>query len=312
MMQTLRRWVARLVRTSVLPRLLGRPNADFALQPELPLPPGLDEAGVAKLLARGSIVGSNPAEMQTYRETDLRRFLYTWGLVRDRRGAALELGAGPYFTTTLLQRFTSLHLTLANFDGDGLAPLPRHTIVYSAHENEAERTEEVAFDNFNVERDRFPYADATFDIVLFCEIIEHLTGDPLAALLEIRRVLRPGGELVLTTPNVARLENRARLLAGENIYDPYSGYGPYGRHNREYTGAELTQLLTHAGFSVELLFSADVHDNVAYRLVDPAVLRAALAGSRDLGQYLFVRARAAAMPARGRPAWLYRSYAPNQ
>jgi 2-polyprenyl-3-methyl-5-hydroxy-6-metoxy-1,4-benzoquinol methylase len=45
-----------------------------------------------------------------------------------------------------------------------------------------------------------PVADATFDTVISCETIEHVV-DPVRALDEIRRVLRPGGRLLLTTPN---------------------------------------------------------------------------------------------------------------
>lgn len=45
-----------------------------------------------------------------------------------------------------------------------------------------------------------PVADATFDTVISCETIEHVV-DPVRALEEIRRVLRPGGRLLLTTPN---------------------------------------------------------------------------------------------------------------
>jgi 2-polyprenyl-3-methyl-5-hydroxy-6-metoxy-1,4-benzoquinol methylase len=45
-----------------------------------------------------------------------------------------------------------------------------------------------------------PVADATFDTVISCETIEHVV-DPVRALEEIHRVLRPGGRLVLTTPN---------------------------------------------------------------------------------------------------------------
>ena len=85
-------------------------------------------------------------------------------------------------------------------------------------------------------------ATASFDFVLFCEIIEHLLMNPLHALREIHRVLEPGGLLVLTTPNVARLGNVLRWSRGDNIYDPYSGFGPYGRHNREYTLHELDRL----------------------------------------------------------------------
>jgi SAM-dependent methyltransferase len=45
-----------------------------------------------------------------------------------------------------------------------------------------------------------PVADATFDTVISCETIEHVV-DPARALDEIYRVLRPGGRLLLTTPN---------------------------------------------------------------------------------------------------------------
>lgn len=45
-----------------------------------------------------------------------------------------------------------------------------------------------------------PFANDTFDVVWSSEVIEHLI-DPVAAADEMRRVLRPGGTLVLTTPN---------------------------------------------------------------------------------------------------------------
>ena len=45
-----------------------------------------------------------------------------------------------------------------------------------------------------------PVEDAAFDIVISCETIEHVV-DPLRALREVCRVLRPGGRLLLTTPN---------------------------------------------------------------------------------------------------------------
>jgi SAM-dependent methyltransferase len=45
-----------------------------------------------------------------------------------------------------------------------------------------------------------PLADEVADLVLLVEVIEHLT-DPASVLQEIRRVLRPGGRLFLTTPN---------------------------------------------------------------------------------------------------------------
>ena len=85
------------------------------------------------------------------------------------------------------------------------------------------------------------HVGAHFDHILFCEVLEHLTNHPLRAVLQLKKVLKPDGMLVLTTPNAARLENVVAFIEGRNIYDPYSAYGPYGRHNREYTRHELHQ-----------------------------------------------------------------------
>ena len=50
-------------------------------------------------------------------------------------------------------------------------------------------------DHFDAERDIFPYADASFDTVLCCELIEHLSADPMHMMSEINRILKPGGHL---------------------------------------------------------------------------------------------------------------------
>jgi len=56
-----------------------------------------------------------------------------------------------------------------------------------------------------------PYAEGAFDAVVLCEVAEHLpTEVPVVA--EIGRVLAPGGHLVLSTPNVARLHSRWHFL----------------------------------------------------------------------------------------------------
>src|SRR3954469_5033062 len=47
---------------------------------------------------------------------------------------------------------------------------------------------------------RLPFDDAAFDLVWCSEVIEHLE-DPAFALNELRRVTKPGGLLLLTTPN---------------------------------------------------------------------------------------------------------------
>ncbi|MCA9563889.1 MAG: methyltransferase domain-containing protein, partial [Myxococcales bacterium] len=58
-----------------------------------------------------------------------------------------------------------------------------------------------------------PFASESFDAALFMDVLEHLKhSDQVPALSEIRRVLKPGGGLFLTVPNLAHLNSRLRLI----------------------------------------------------------------------------------------------------
>jgi SAM-dependent methyltransferase len=60
---------------------------------------------------------------------------------------------------------------------------------------------------------RMPYADGVFDAVLLLDVFEHLAyADQPIALREIRRVLKKGGWLLLSAPNIAHLNSRASLF----------------------------------------------------------------------------------------------------
>jgi len=85
---------------------------------------------------------------------------------------------------------------------------------------------------------KLPFSDSTFDAAVFFEVIEHLPrrSEP-AALAEIRRVLRPGAALLLSTPYAHPMSC---------CLDPawYLGH-------RHYSTTRLTKLLTSARFSVD-------------------------------------------------------------
>jgi len=117
-------------------------------------------------------------------------------------------------------------------------------------------TFECEIDLFNAEKDSFPYPDGHFSTVLCCELIEHLTEDPMHLMSEVNRIVKPGGHLVWTTPNIASLRGVAAIIEGYHpgIFTAYIRPQADGeteaRHNREYTPKEIQRLLENSGFSV--------------------------------------------------------------
>jgi SAM-dependent methyltransferase len=96
---------------------------------------------------------------------------------------------------------------------------------------------------------RLPFADESADVVLAGEIIEHIV-DTETFLREIRRVLRPGGATVLSTPNILWWKHRVALLAGRypDALDYRTRYGDDFGHVRIFTPKLLRDLLRETGF----------------------------------------------------------------
>jgi 2-polyprenyl-6-hydroxyphenyl methylase/3-demethylubiquinone-9 3-methyltransferase len=88
--------------------------------------------------------------------------------------------------------------------------------------------------------------DDAFDLVLVTEVIEHLTFNPVAFWREIHRLLRPGGIIVLTTPNYYGLRRRLRQWAralrrrgGGVPVEQILHQRTHTQHWKEYSAAEL-------------------------------------------------------------------------
>jgi len=96
-----------------------------------------------------------------------------------------------------------------------------------------------------------PFPDATFDAAICLEVLEHLYQPQLAAS-ELLRVLRPGGVLIVTVPNIAYWRRRLDLfLFGRwnPIGDDLSSDQPWrDPHIRFFTPRTLRRMLSRAGF----------------------------------------------------------------
>src|SRR5262249_49789596 len=110
------------------------------------------------------------------------------------------------------------------------------------------------------EHSPLPFDDDAFNVVVFNEVFEHLRINPIFTLGEVRRVLKPGGRVLLATPNLRSanglgnflLRGRAMSCGGGLFYEyqKLCNLGHMG-HVREYTTREVIEFLTAIGFRVE-------------------------------------------------------------
>jgi glycosyltransferase involved in cell wall biosynthesis/SAM-dependent methyltransferase len=166
-------------------------------------------------------------------------------------------------------------------------------------------------DLFDAERDPFPYPDGWFATVLCCELLEHLARDPMHMMVEINRVLRPGGHLLLTTPNIASLRSIAAILQGYHpglfthyVHPDKAAMEP--RHYREYTPTEIRRLLEDAGFTVIKLETGPYREQPRPEWLWVVHLLERYRLPKDLrGEAIYALARKSG-PVRVRyPEWLY-------
>jgi SAM-dependent methyltransferase len=141
----------------------------------------------------------------------------------------LDIGTTP-FTLFLKQQYP--HYQIATID---LTPFWQEHC----------RRQGIDFHPCDLACDDLPFADESFDVVIFTEVLEHLTAAPVQVLKKIQRVLRLGGQLLFSVPNFASLRNRITLLCGRSPLELHRsqfksihGHG----HLREYTLHELERI----------------------------------------------------------------------
>lgn len=154
-------------------------------------------------------------------------------VVRKRRpnltGAFLDIGSGDGELIGLLRKNFRIESAACDYT-DRIMKLPE------------QRVEIV-----DLNRDALPYIDGQFDLVTMTEVVEHIE-EHRRIFREIFRVLKPGGLLIVTTPNLLNLKSRLRFL----FFGFWNLFGPLPlRESRNYdTGGHINPLtffyLAHA------------------------------------------------------------------
>lgn len=94
---------------------------------------------------------------------------------------------------------------------------------------------------------RFPLADGAADVVVSVETIEHLEN-PRAFLRELHRLLKPGGVLVLTTPNQLSLLSKLTLVLRDQFTAFQEAPGLYPSHITALLEVDLRRIASECGF----------------------------------------------------------------
>ncbi|MBL8227913.1 MAG: methyltransferase domain-containing protein [Bryobacterales bacterium] len=196
-----------------------------------------------------------PAGARAYLDQHLQRLVRTLSLIPPDGGAAVELGSYLHGAAVL-----SRALGYRDVRGAYYSPHPGQESKTLAIRGQGDFT--CTVDLFDAERHEYPYVNNSVDVILCCELIEHLVRDPMHMLFECHRVLVPNGTLVITTPNATSLVGVARTLHGHRNPQIFSAYPAAGNrdtpHVREYTPRELSDAVTDAGFRVDALFTEPI------------------------------------------------------
>jgi 2-polyprenyl-3-methyl-5-hydroxy-6-metoxy-1,4-benzoquinol methylase len=148
----------------------------------------------------------------------------------------LEVGAGAGHVTAVLAERGN-RVTVVDVDAEALPAAAVHAVGAHLGDLDVTPLDELV-------------GTATFDAVLLGDVLEHVR-DPVRVLRSARRVLRPGGSIVVSVPNVAHVDLRLHLFIGRWQYQPIGLLD--ATHLRFFTRATLEDALDEAGLRIASL-----------------------------------------------------------
>ena len=182
-------------------------------------------------------------EEQVYLRTHARRYELLLELVRKLAPARI-LVVGPSYETVLLREA---------FPEASVNTLGWHDHRFPLREHESHT-------QFDLNEPDYPELEP-HDAVVCSEVIEHLHVATVPVLRFLASGLRPGGHLILQTPNATALAKRIRMVLGRNPYDPIREEAGNPGHFHEHTVGELVAGVEAAGLEVRRVLTENYFDH---------------------------------------------------
>jgi ubiquinone/menaquinone biosynthesis C-methylase UbiE len=235
----------------------------------------------------------------TYHLVHKARIARTLQVLLDQKpsGHLLELGTGAIVPLALKRLVPDLEVHVTDFN------LDEPSIGTKFLERNDQSMTAPAY-RVDLEFTPIPVEDETFDIVLCCEVIEHMEIDPMFMMAEINRVLKPNGLLILTTPNIVSSWAVTKMVNGIDpyFYMQYRHGREYHRHNYEYSIHSLVAVIKAAGFDGSA-WTEDSFEEPNYKDVDK--LKAIGYAMHHVGDNIFAVSRKIGPVVDRHPAVIY-------
>jgi SAM-dependent methyltransferase len=126
--------------------------------------------------------------------------------------------------------------------------------------------------NYELDEYARQYGLAKYDLCINAEVLEHLLFDPSHMVFSINQMLKPGGYVIVSTPNATSLANCIKIMNGQapTLWNQLNATSKlyYERHNRDWTPLEVSRILEEHGFETLDIYTRDYYESTKQILAD--------------------------------------------
>jgi SAM-dependent methyltransferase len=188
------------------------------------------------------VMGGAFAEIAVYYEMARARYWRSLQLLCDiglsGQERVVEFGGGQM--AILLNKMFGMDCTVADISEEFRAPVDRVGLPFVVG---------------NIANEPAIAGGGRYDLIIMLEVIEHIPEPPYVTLKKLKAILDAGGRIFLTTPNLFRLRNTARMIMGRDFLDEFqiAEAGQGLGHQMEYSAEHFSWQVRKAGFDVQAI-----------------------------------------------------------